>query len=172
MPANPPGKAQALELSAPAKLTAEHDLSEFDCGEASINAYLLRALKAQTEKQAVVYVVCLRGTLIVKGFYTLSNGSVNRATVVPKARQRNSPNQHPVTVLGRMGLSLDAQGQGYAIDLLQDAIERAVAASAVIGSTALLVHPLDERLAAFYAKHAGFIPCPAMSPVTMMLQLI
>jgi len=45
-----------------------------------------------------------------------------------------------------MGVSIDAQGQGIAVDLLQDAIERALAASAGIGSTAMIVHPLNERL--------------------------
>lgn len=165
-------KTQTLELSAPQKLASVHDLSAFDCGEESINSYLIRALKAQAAKQAVVYVVCLKGTSTVKGFYTLSNGSVSRNAVVPKSRQRNSPDLHPVTVLGRMGLSQDVQGHGYATDLLQDAVERAIAASAIIGSTALIVHPLNERLAAFYARHAGFIACPSISPLTMMLPLI
>jgi len=162
-----------LELTVPEKLTKTHDLSGFECGEKSINDYLvLQAIKAQEAKQAVVYVVCVKGTSKVKAFYTLSNGAVHRSSVVPKARQRNSPVQHPVTILGRMGVSIDAQGQGIAVDLLQDAIERALAASAVIGSTAMIVHPLNERLEKFYAKHAGFIPCPALSPITMMLALI
>ena len=74
------------------------------------------------------------------------NGAIHRSSVVPKARQRNSPIQHPVTILARMGVSIDAQAQGIAVDMLQDAIERALAASAVIGSTAMIVHPLNERL--------------------------
>jgi hypothetical protein len=166
-------KAKTLELTAPEKLTAIHDLSEFDCGEKSINGYLTQqALKAQAAKQAVVYVVLRKGTTKVMGFYTLSSGAVCRSAVVPKSRQRNSPNQHPVTILGRMGISIEAQGQGYSVDLLQDAIERAISASRVIGSTAIIVHPLNERLAEFYTKYAGFIPCPAISPITMMLPLV
>lgn len=162
-----------MELTAPQKLTAIHNLSEFDCGEKSINDYLiLQALKAQTAKQAVVYVVLRNGTNQVVGFYTLSNGAICRSAVVPKSRQRNSPSQHPVTILGRMGVSIEAQGQGYSIDLLKDAIQRAITASSVVGSTAVIVHPLDDRLAAFYAKYAGFVPCPDISPITMMLPLV
>ncbi|WP_422776136.1 hypothetical protein ACOXXE_19125 [Pseudomonas mediterranea] len=165
-------KTQTVELSAPEKLSDKHILDEFDSGVQSINDYLYRqARKAQAAKLAVVYVICRKDTPNVMGYYTLSSGSVARQYVVPKSRQRNSPNAHPVTLLGRMGITLEAQGHGFAIDLLQDAIERTITASAAIGSTALIVHPLDERLANFYMKYAGFIPCPELSPVTLMLPL-
>ncbi|MDO7896831.1 hypothetical protein [Pseudomonas citrulli] len=161
-----------MELSAPVKLNDEHILDQFDSGVPSINDYLQRqARKAQLAKQAVVYVVCQKGTLVVMGYYTLSNGSIAREHVVPKSHQRNSPNVHPVTLLGRMGITLEAQGQGFAIDLLQDAIERAISASETIGSSAIIVHPLNERLSRFYTKYAGFAPCPELSPITLMLPL-
>lgn len=172
MPPTTSRKTQTMELRAPEKLNEEHILDEFDSGVQSINDYLHRqARKAQAAKQAVVYVICRKDTPVVMGYYTLSSGSVARENVVPKNRQRNSPNVHPVTLLGRMGITLEAQGQGFAIDLLQDAIERTITASAAIGSTALIVHPLDERLSKFYIKYAGFIPCPGLSPVTLMLPL-
>jgi predicted GNAT family N-acyltransferase len=104
-------------------------------------------------------------------YFTLSSGSVARANVVPKSHQRNSPSVHPVTLLGRMGITQEAQGQGFAIDLLQDAIERAITASESIGSSAIIVHPLNERLSNFYIKYAGFIPCPGITPITLMLPL-
>lgn len=161
-----------MELRAPEKLNDEHILDEFDSGVTSINDYLQRqARKAQAAKQAVVYVICRKDTPVVMGYYTLSSGSIARENVVPKSRQRNSPSVHPVTLLGRMGITLEAQGQGFAIDLLQDAIERAISASNTIGSTAIIVHPLNERLSDFYTKYAGFIPCPELSPVTLMLPL-
>lgn len=161
-----------MELRAPEKLNDEHILDEFDSGVTSINDYLQRqARKAQAAKQAVVYVICRQDTPVVMGYYTLSSGSIARENVVPKSHQRNSPSVHPVTLLGRMGITLEAQGQGFAIDLLQDAIERAISASNTIGSTAMIVHPLNERLSDFYTKYAGFIPCPELSPVTLMLPL-
>ncbi|WP_296250036.1 GNAT family N-acetyltransferase [Pseudomonas sp. UBA4194] len=171
MSAATPGKAKTLELSAPQKLNDNHDLSKFACGEPSIDEYLhKRARKAQAARHAVVYVVCVKGTLAVAGYYTLSNGSVIRANVVPRSLQRNSPDHHPVTVLGRMGISAEAQGMGYAADLLQDAVERCVGAAQAIGSSAIVVHPLNDKLADFYARY-GFVACPSISPVTMMLSL-
>jgi predicted GNAT family N-acyltransferase len=88
----------------------------------------------------------------------------------PKKLQRNAPNQYPVTVLGRLGVDISIQGYGVSVALLQDAIERAIAASETIGSRALLVHALDLKLADFYKKHAGFSESP-ISPLTLMLSL-
>jgi predicted GNAT family N-acyltransferase len=161
-----------VELSKPEKLNKFHDFTEFECGESSINDYLHKdARKAQDHKHAVVYVSCFAGTNRVAGYYTLSNGSVARQHVIPKSYQRNSPSAHPVTILGRMGVTMAAQGYGYSVDLLQDAIRRCMIASESVGTSAILVHPLDDKLAEFYAKHAGFQRCPDLSPLTMMLSL-
>ncbi|MNF83594.1 hypothetical protein D3C84_659190 [compost metagenome] len=172
MPSETDVKTEPMELSAPEKLNDFHDVTKFDCGESSINDYLSKdARKAQQRKHAVVYVCCMAGTNVVAAFYTLSNGSVARQNVVPRSHQRNSPALHPVTILGRMGVTLEAQGNGYAIDLLQDAIGRCIAAASAVGSSAVVVHPLTDKLADFYAKHADFKPCPDLSPLTMMLSL-
>ncbi|MFZ3182826.1 MAG: hypothetical protein WA173_01615 [Pseudomonas sp.] len=172
MPTEIDVQTEPVELSKPEKLNKFHDFTQFDCGEPSINDYLHKtARKAQDNKLAVVYVTCFAGTNRVAGYYTLSNGSVVREYVVPRSHQRNSPNAHPVTILGRMGMSGAAQGYGFSIDLLQDAIRRCMIASESVGTSAVLVHPLDDKLADFYAKHAGFQRCPELSPLTMMLSL-
>ena len=82
----------SLELSAPVKLNETHNLDPFDCGEESINEYLKKkAIKAQASKTATVLVTCIKGTNTVVGYYTLSNGTIMRADVVPKKAQRNAP---------------------------------------------------------------------------------
>lgn len=169
MPQAAIGKTENLELSAPVKLDDDHDFSDFDCGERSINEYAKRARKAQLAKDAVVYVVTLKGASRVVAFYTLTNGSVVRAQA-PKAMQRNAPEQYPVTVLGRLGVDKSIQGRGVAKALLQDAIERSLQAAEIVGSRAMLVHALDPRLALFCQRTAGFIPSP-VSPMTLMLSL-
>jgi len=165
-------QTQTLELTAPVKLNDQHILDQFDSGDASIDDYLRRmARKAQAARHTAVYVMCFKGTLVVAGYYTLSSGSTERSNVVPKSRQRNSPSDYPVTLLGRLGVTLAAQGNGFGADLLHDAVERAITASESVGSSAIVVHPLNERLASFYSKHAGFIPCPQLSPITLMLSM-
>ncbi|POA82535.1 hypothetical protein C1882_21880 [Pseudomonas sp. FW305-E2] len=165
-------QAEALELSPPEKLGSHHVTANFDCNEPSINDFLRsKALKAQDAKHAMVYVVCFKGTHDVAAYYTLSNSAIDRRYGATAQIRRNAPNPLPVTVLGRMGVTATASGRGLSLALLADAIERSLAASESIGSTALIVHPLTERLVAFYAKHGGFIPCPDLSPMTMMLSL-
>lgn len=161
-----------MELTPPTKLESHHVTTTFDCGEPSVNEYLYnKALKAQQAKHAVVYVVCFKGTDEVAGYYTLSNSAVDRRHGATAKIRRNAPDPLPVTVMGRMGVTCAASGQGLSLALLADAIERCIIASEMIGSTALIVHPLNERLAEFYAKHAGFIACPDLAPMTMMLSL-
>ncbi|WP_225917302.1 GNAT family N-acetyltransferase [Pseudomonas farsensis] len=163
---------EALELSPPEKLGSHHVTDKFNCNEPSINDYLWsKALKAQNAKHAMVYVVCFKGTHEVAAYYTLSNSAIDRRHGATAKIRRNAPDPLPVTVLGRMGVTEAASGRGLSVALLADAIERCIIASEVIGSTALIVHPLNDRLTDFYAKHAGFIPCPDLAPMTMMLPL-
>lgn len=172
MPRETDVQTRSVELSKPEKLTAFHELGEFDCGEPSINAFLLKnARKAQEAKHSVVYVACFKGSNKVAGFYTLSSGAVTWQYVTPRHLQRNSFSSHPATILGRMGVTTTAQGCGFAEGLLKDAIRRVFAASETIATSAILVHPLNERLAEFYARKAGFVRCPELSPLTMMLSL-
>lgn len=172
MPTETHVQTRSVELSKPVKLSEVHDFTGFDCAERSINEYLHKqARKAQQEKLAVVYVTCFKGTCQVAGFYTLSSGSIARQSVLPRRLQRNTPIAHPATILGRMGVTHVAQGYGFAEGLLQDAISRVMASTEVVASSAILIHPLDEALADFYARKAGFVRCPDLSPLTMMLSL-
>lgn len=162
-------ETQTLGLSAPEKLNDTHDLSQFDCGEPSINDFLRKAHKQAKTRNAVIYIVCEQGSPIVKGFYSLSNGSVTRDDA-PKSMQRFTMSQIPVTLLGRLGVDKAYQGQGVGLDLLQDALERSIRAAEIVGSRAVLVHALDQRLADFYKKYAGFKES-SVSPLTLFLAL-
>lgn len=162
-------KTETLGLSAPEKLNENHDFSQFDCDDTSINEFARKAHKQARSRNAVIYVVCEKGTNTVKGYYTLSNGSVAR-NEPPKSMQRFSMSEIPVTILGRLGVDKDYQGKGIGLDLLQDALERSISAAEIIGSRAVLVHALDQRLADFYKKHAGFQES-TVSPLTLFLAL-
>src|SRR5680860_1279878 len=89
-------------LSAPVPLTAEHDFSAFDCGEAALNDWLRhRALKNES-RFARTYVVC-EGNRVV-AYFCISAGAVERAAAPGKVR-RNAPDTIPVSVIGRLAVS-------------------------------------------------------------------
>ncbi len=159
---------KAVEVSAPQVINDTHVLTQFDSGEPSIDTYLSKALKNQAERNAVVYVICIKDTQRVVGYFTLSNGSVPRLTA-PGALKRNAPTEIPVTILGRMGVDRSIQGMGYGQDLLAAAIEISMETSERVGSKALLVTALSDSLKRFYQK-AAFTPMPDGS-MTLYLKL-
>lgn len=169
MSPSPAGPPQTLGLSAPARVSAEHDFSAFDCGIAALNDYARQAYKNTRKRNAVRYVTCHSGTMVVAGFYTLSNGCIWR-NEAPKPLQRNSPDEIPVALLGRLAVTRAVQGRGVGLDLLQDALEKARHAAEIVGSRAVLVHALDARVADFYRRYAGFQPSP-ISPLTLFIAL-
>ena len=146
-----------MPLSPPAPLTANHDLSHFDCGEPVLNDWLRhRALKNES-RFSRTYVVCEGNK--VAGFYCISAGSVERAAAPGKLR-RNAPEAIPVAVIGRLAVDRAHAGRGLGADLLADALCRIAAASQILGIGAVLVHAKDEAAKRFYLACAEFMAFP------------
>ena len=146
-----------LPLSPPVPLTAEHDLSAFDCGEPALNDWLRhRALKNES-RFSRTYVVCAGNRVV--GYFCISAGSVERNAAPGKVR-RNAPDLIPVSIIGRLAVSLDHAGKGLGADLLSDALRRIAVASQSIGIGAVLVQAKDEAAKRFYLRCAEFIEYP------------
>src|SRR5690348_4037305 len=109
-------------ISAPQKLSSDHDLSQFDCGEAALDDWLRRrALQNEESGASRTYVVCA-GKRVV-GYYALAVGAVAHVGAPGRVR-RNMPDPVPVMVLGRLAVDQSAQGQNIGQSLLRDAILR------------------------------------------------
>lgn len=144
-------------LSAPVPLTAEYDLSGFDCGEPALNDWLQqRALKNES-RFSRTYVIC-EGDRVV-AYFCISAGSIERSATPGKVR-RNAPDAIPVSVIGRLVVNRDHAGKGLGADLLSDALRRIAVASQSIGIGAVLVHAKDETAKRFYIRCAEFIEYP------------
>lgn len=148
------------QLSAPVPLTAEHDLSAFDCGEPALNDWLRhRALKNES-RFSRTFVVCEDNQVIA--YCCISAGAVERAAAPGKVR-RNAPATIPVSVIGRLAVSRGHAGKGLGADILSDALRRIAVASQSIGIGAVLVHAKDDAAKRFYMTCAEFIDYPAGS---------
>jgi hypothetical protein len=155
-----PGRRPGSRLSAPVPLTAEHDLSEFDCGEPALNDWLRhRALKNES-RFSRTYVVC-EGNRVV-AYFCISAGAVGRASAPGKLR-RNAPDTIPVSVIGRLAVNRGHAERGLGADILSDALRRVAVASQSIGIGAVLVHAKDDTAKRFYMKCAEFIEYPEES---------
>lgn len=152
-------------LSDPVPLTAEHDLSAFDCGEPALNDWLrTRALKNES-RFSRTYVVCDDNR--VAAYVCISAGSVERSSAPGKVR-RNAPDSIPVSLIGRLAVSREYARKGLGADLLSDALRRIAIASQSIGIGAAIVHAKDDAAKRFYLKCAEFIEYPADSRILFL----
>ena len=143
------------------------NLSSFACGNGALDRWLqTRALKSERTGDSHTYVVCEAGRAVA--YYCLANGSVERKLLPGKTR-RNAPDPVPVMLLVRLAVDRSRQGKGLGAPILRDAMTRTLEASAIAGMRALIVHAVDERAAAFYARH-GFSVSPE-SPLLLLFPL-
>jgi len=154
-------------IVAPKPLSEHHVLSGFDCGEPSLNQWLIsHAHRNEKRGASRTYVLTVDQNVI--GYFSLSNGHITRANA-PGALSRNMPDSVPVIVLGRLAIHYEYQGQGLGSDLLRDAFLRARMASEISAARALLVHALHDQAKMFYLRH-GFFTSP-IDPLTLMHSL-
>lgn len=135
-------------------LSERHHRSGFDCGEPTLNIYLHRYAGQHDRKGfGRTYVAIAEGSLEVKGYYTLSSGSVSFETV-----PENLPHHPiPIVLLGRLAVGQNAQGQGLGPMLLIDALRRVQFVADYLGIYAVVVEPINDRAKTFYVKF-GFKP--------------
>ena len=147
---------RAPELTAPAPIGAAHDVSRFDCGKAPLTDWLRTHAAKSEGLSARSYVVC--AGQFVAGYYSIATGSVAHSATSAKLRQ-NMPDPIPVIVLARLAVDKEYQGRGIGSGLLKDALARILEASRIVGTRAVIVHPIDEEAENFYRQY-GFKPLP------------
>lgn len=158
----------SLLLSAPQPLVASHVISEFDCGEASLDDWLKRrALINQVSGASRTFVVTDQDNRVC-GYYALAAGAVAHQLATGSLR-RNMPDPIPVLILARLAVDHRAQGIKLGAGLLRDAVNRAESVAQNAGVRALVVHALNEKARAFY-EYYGFSVSP-IHPLTLMLRL-
>ena len=153
------------EISHPEKLSPEHDLSAFDCGEPVLDEWLRRrALQNEVSGASRTYVVCAGKRVVA--YYTLAAGAVAH-TEAPGRVRRNMPDPVPVMVLGRLAVDRAFQGRHFGAGLLRDAVLRTAQAAEIGGIRAILVHAISESAKRFYESY-GFVASP-VDPLTVMI---
>ena len=96
----------------------------------------------------------------VLGYYTLCAMASSQGAV-PEAARRHIP-RYPLvsaTLIGRLAVAKDRQGQRLGAVLFADALQRAFESASTVGSSMVIVDALDAAAAGFYAAH-GFVRLP------------
>lgn len=145
-----------MPLSAPEPLTAAHDLSEFACGKSGLDHWLrTRALSNQGKGFTAVMVVHEAGRVV--GYYGLAPTAVVPNVLPRSIRTGQPPDPVPCLLLGQLATDIGWAGRGIGTGLVKHALERCVAAAALIGGRALMVRAIDDEAAAFWWRR-GFLP--------------
>jgi predicted GNAT family N-acyltransferase len=108
----------------------------------------------------------------ILGYYTLCATGISQGDV-PEAARKHIP-RYPLvrtTLIGRLAVAKDRQGQRLGAVLLADALQRAYASASTVGSSMVIVEALDEPAASFYAAH-GFIRLPESLRLVLPMRLI
>ena len=145
-----------------ALLGDEHDRGSFACGVESLDRYLKTQAGQDVRRKAnAVFVLSEVSELThVLGYYTLGAMAISQGDV-PEAARKHVP-RYPLvsaTLIGRLAVAKELQGQRLGAVLLADALRRAFYSAGTVGSSMVVVDALDEAAAGFYAAH-GFVRLP------------
>ncbi|QSJ14760.1 GNAT family N-acetyltransferase [Nostoc sp. UHCC 0702] len=150
------------------KLSASHNIQDFDCGQSGLNNFLINyALQNQQSDSSKTYVACLDNTVI--GYYTLTVASVTHKDAPSRIIKGLPKYPVPVALLARLAVSKDFQGKRIGSGLLKDCLKRVNAAADILGIRALLVHAKDEQARKWY-ENFDFEPSPT-DPLHLFLML-
>lgn len=155
-------------------LSAEHRKNEFCCEKALLDNYLQQqAGQYVKRKLSACFVLIETHSNIIKGYYTLSNYSIP-LSLIPNAVKKHLPKSYksiPTTLLGRLAIDKNYQGNGIGKFLLVDALKRSYIISKSVGSYAVIVDPLDYDAESFYRKY-GFIKLPDSGKMFLPMKTI
>lgn len=130
-------------------LSDRHDRSQFDCGEPSLNLYL-QGYAGQHDRRGFgrTYVAVSVASVLIRGYYTISSGSIGFETV-----PQNLPHHPvPIVLVGRLAVDRRSQGQGVGELLLVDALRRAHRVADELGIYAVVVEALSDQAGSFYVR--------------------
>lgn len=154
-------------------LGEEHDRSGFTCGVESLDRYLKTQVSQDVRRKAnAVFILSeLRQPNRILGYYTLCAMAISQGDV-PDTARKHVP-RYPLvsaTLIGRLAVATDRQGQRLGAVLLADALQRAFESASTVGSSMVIVDALDEPAAGFYAAH-GFVRLPESLRLVLPMRL-
>jgi GNAT superfamily N-acetyltransferase len=130
-------------------------VEQFDCGEESLNRFLVQfAYPSQRDNASKTYVGLTDDDII--SFYTLVVGEVSYDDSPERLKKGLARHPVPLMLLARLAVSRTWQGKGVGAGLLKDALQRTLQAADIVGIRAIATHAKNDTARAFY-EHFGFI---------------
>jgi ribosomal protein S18 acetylase RimI-like enzyme len=155
-------------------LGKHHDRAEFTCGVESLDSYLkTQATQDMRRKANAVFVLVPKNAPSkIAGYFTLCAYGLSPGAI-PETAQKYIP-RYPVvsaTLIGRLAISEQLQGQRLGSMLLAQALRKAHENASVVGSSMVVVDAIDDRAVRFYQAH-GFIKLPESMRLILPMRTI
>ena len=139
-------------------ITRKHDRGAFDCGDAALNAFLLRyARQSHDQGAAKTFLAIDDGTKAILGFYSLAPVSLPYHRAPDVVRRDQGRHDAGGFRLARLAVDRAHQRQGRGGQLLLAAGRRCLRVAAVVGGTVLVIDAKTDTAAAWYASY-GAVP--------------
>jgi predicted GNAT family N-acyltransferase len=143
-------------------LASTHDRASFSCGVESLDAYLKTQAGQDVRRKANAIFVLIGAAQPkhILGYFTLCATALSQGDV-PEAARKLVP-RYPLvsaTLIGRLAVTKQSQGQGFGAILLAQAMQKAYESASTVGSSMVVVDAIDETACEFYAAY-GFVRLP------------
>ncbi len=137
---------------------ADHDRAAFTCGIAELDDYFRQQASQDARRKVAAPFVMLDSKGRIVGYYTLSAYGI-RSTELPPAVAKKLPKYPliPATLLGRLAVSREHQGQKLGRLILMDALHRSWRNTVEVASVGVVAEAINEAARKFYL-HYEFIP--------------
>jgi GNAT superfamily N-acetyltransferase len=149
------------------------DRGSFTCGVESLDRYLKTQAGQDVRRKAnAVFILSEIGEPTrILGYYTVCAMAISQGDV-PETARKHVPRYRLVsaTLIGRLAVAKDRQGQRLGAVLLVDALQRAFESASAVGSSMVIVDTLDEAAAGFYGAH-GFVRLPHSPRLVLPMRL-
>lgn len=154
-------------------LEKKFDKNTFDCGYNLLNDYLKKQARQDVDRDLSACFVLVDEADVVNGYYTLSANSIKRDDFPENLLKKLPPSYPdlPAVLLGRLAVDKRLQGKGYGEILLIDALKRCYEISESLGTIAVIVDPIDEKVEKFYDRY-GFILLPTSKKMFLPMKTI
>lgn len=137
---------------------ADHDRASFHCGIPELDEYLRHRASQDARRKVAAPFVMVDEARCILGYYTLSAYGI-RAVELPPELAKKLPKYPlmPATLLGRLAVSQERQGQKLGTLLLMDALHRSWKNAAEVASIGVVAEAINDATRRFYLHHE-FIP--------------
>lgn len=139
------------------KLTSNHDVSDFDCGDADIDRFLKTAFERQEQYYSVTYVMISKENEDILAYATVANGVIKMADLDEDPFGDFSYPEMPALLLGRLGRDKKYHGDGLGKIMVKYCIGLAHEISKTVGCRVVYVDSYISKVPLY--EDLGFRKC-------------